>query len=289
LRANGIPVKLANPLKIRAIAEARIKTDKLSAQILAHLHRADLIPGCYIPPRDVRERRNLLRHRSALIRTRTAVRNQVHSLLDKYDLTCDYRDVFCKRGMRWLESLEMQGVDQFILGSHIRRLRELDSEVEWMESGIASEASMDEDVMLLMTMTGVSHFGAMLLVSEIGDLTRFLFGKKLVSWAGLCPALHQSGETARYGRLKKAGNRHVRWMMVQVAHSASRHDPEMRKIYLRTRRRHGHQKAVVRVANKMLRIIWCMLTRGEPCRHGKEGLFEYKLKRMERIARSGLA
>ena len=78
-------------------------------------------------------------------------------------------------------------------------------------------------------------------------------------------------------------------MMVQAAQSVSQHDPEMRRLYERTRRRHGHQKAVVRVANKMVRIIWCMLTRREPYRYRKEGLFEYKLKRMERIARSGLA
>ena len=108
LESKGIPVKLANPLKTRAIAEVRIKTDKISARILAHLLRADLIPECYIPPGPVRERRDLLRHRSALIRARTAVRNQVHSLLDKYDKASGYKDMFYKAGMRWLEGLEMQ-------------------------------------------------------------------------------------------------------------------------------------------------------------------------------------
>jgi len=191
--------------------------------------------------------------------------------------------------MKWLEGLELPREDRHILGSSLRRLRGLDEEVLVIEARIALKASEDGDVRLLMTLTGVGHFGAMLLVSEIGDVTRFPSGKKLVSWAGLCPTLHQSGETARYGRLKKTGNRHVRWMMVQAAYSASRHDPELRKLYLRTRRRHGHQKAVMRVANKMLRVVWCMLTRGEPYRHGKDRLYEAKLKRMERIARSGLA
>ena len=289
LEGNGIPVKLANPLKTRAIAEARIKTDKISAKILAHLLRADLIPECYIPPRPVRERRDLLRHRSALVKARTVARNQIHNILDKYDKTSGYKDMFCKAGMRWLENLELQGIDQEILMSHLRHLRELDTEIGYVESLIASEALKDENVALLLTLTGVSYFGALLLVSEIGDIARFSSPKKLVSWAGLCPTLHQSGEMVKYGRIKKAGNRHVRWLMVQAATSASQHDEELRRLYLRTRGRQGHQKAVVRVANKMLRIIWCMLTKKEPYRGGKEGLFRVKLMRMERVAGSGQA
>jgi transposase len=289
LEDNGVPVKLANPLKTRAIAEAKIKTDKISARILAHLLRADLIPECYIPPREVRERRDLLRHRTALIRARTVARNQVHNILDKYDKECGYKDMFCKAGMKWLETLELQGVDQKILGSHVRHLHELDSEIGYVDSLIASEALKDDDVALLLTLTGVSYFGALLLVSEIGDISRFSSPKKLVSWAGLCPTLHQSGEMVKYGRLKKAGNRHIRWIMVQAATIASQHDPELRRLYLKTRSRQGHQKAVVRVANKMLRVIWCMLTKKEPYRYSKEGLLRAKLKRMERVAISGRA
>jgi len=290
LEEHGIPVKLANPVKTRAIAEARIKTDKLTARILAHLLRADLIPECYIPSREERERRNILRHRSTLIKARTAVRNQVHSLLDKYDKKCPYRDAFSKKGHRWLEKTaqELEGADRYVLMSHLRRLQALNNEVEEADSLIAWEASTDEDARLLMTMTGVSHYGALLLVSEIGDITRFPSANKLVSWAGLCPSLHQSGDTTRHGRMKK-GNRYVTWMMVQAAHSASMHDPEMKKLYQRTRARHGHQKAVIRVANKMLKIIWCMLTQREPYRDMRDGLYKSKLKRMERIAGSGQA
>jgi len=158
-----------------------------------------------------------------------------------------------------------------------------------VEARIASKASEDEDVRLLMTMTGVSHYGALLIASEIGDIARFPSAGKLVSWAGLCPTLHQSGESTRYGRMKREGNKHVRWMMVRAAQTASQHDPAMRGLYLRTARRHGRQKAVIRVANKMLRIVWCMLTRREPYRYRKEELYRIKFKRMERLADSGLA
>jgi len=81
----------------------------------------------------------------------------------------------------------------------------------------------------------------------------------------------------------------VRWLMVEAAKSASSHDPEMRTLYERTRQRHGSQNAVVRVANKMLRVVWYMLTRREPYRQGKEVLYKNKLMRMEKLASSRLA
>ena len=83
LEENGIRVVLTNPLKTRAIAEAKIKTDKLDASTLADLLRAGLVAECYVPSREVRDRRALLRYRASLVRTRTMVKNRVHSLLDK--------------------------------------------------------------------------------------------------------------------------------------------------------------------------------------------------------------
>ena len=91
---NGIDVKLANPLKTKAIAEAKIKTDKLDARILSHLLRSDLIAESYIAPENVREDRSLLRLRINLVSDRTRVMNRVHSLLDKYDLKCKYDHIF---------------------------------------------------------------------------------------------------------------------------------------------------------------------------------------------------
>ena len=84
----GIHTKLANPFKTKAIAEARIKTDKLDARILCHLLRSNLIPESYVAPDKVREDRSLLRLRINLVQDRTRVINRVHSLLDKYDLEC---------------------------------------------------------------------------------------------------------------------------------------------------------------------------------------------------------
>ena len=93
LETHGVEMKLANSYKTKAIASARIKTDKLSARILAHLLRADLIAECYVAPREVRQVRALLRQRASLVKMRTMVKNRVHAIVDQRGLRCEYSDL----------------------------------------------------------------------------------------------------------------------------------------------------------------------------------------------------
>ena len=82
----GIPIELANPMKVRAIAEAGVKTDKVDARTLAHLLRTNLIARCHVAERGVRGVRQLLRERNNLVKARTQAINRLHNLLDRYDL-----------------------------------------------------------------------------------------------------------------------------------------------------------------------------------------------------------
>ena len=229
-------------MKTKAIAEARIKTDKLDAQTLAHLLRSNLISESYIAPDNVREDRSLLRLRINLVSDRTRVMNRVHSLLDKYDLKCRFEHIFGVSGIRWLKSIELKlkGNDQVQLANYIKNIEFLDSEIKQIEKEISTEASQNENVRILMSMTGIDCFSAMLISSEIGDISRFSTAGKLVSWCGLCPTVHQSGNSMYMGRMKKDGNRKINWIMIQAANTASRTDEGMKKYYTRIAKRHGH-------------------------------------------------
>ena len=281
---NGIDVKLANPLKTKAIAEARIKTDKLDARTLVHLLRSDLIAESYIAPDKVREDRSLLRLRINLVSDRTRVMNRVHSLLDKYDLKCKYDHIFGVNGIRWLKSIELKGNDQVQLANYIHSIEFLNSEITQVEKQISAEASNNENVKILVSMTGIDYFSAMLISSEIGDISRFSTAGKLVSWCGLCPTVHQSGSTMYMGRMKKDGNKKINWIMIQAANTASRKDERMKKYYTRIAKRHGHHHvAITHVANKMIRIIWSMLTYKQLYNERKKKeLYETKLKKMQK-------
>ena len=97
-----------------------------------------------------------------------------------------------------------------------------------------------------MSMTGIDcFFSAMLIASEIGDISRFSTADKLVSWCGLCPTVHQSGNSMYMGRMKKDGNKKINWIMIQAANTASRTDNDrLKKYYKKIAKRHGHQVAI---------------------------------------------
>ena len=102
-------VQLAHPLKTRAIASARIKTDRIDAKILADLGRADLVPQAYISPREVRDLREQLRHRAFLVSLQTKLKNRIHSALGKLGIRLpEVSDLFGKAGIAWLKSLELR-------------------------------------------------------------------------------------------------------------------------------------------------------------------------------------
>ena len=155
-----IAVKLANPLKTKAIAEAKIKTDTLDARTLAHLLTSDLVAEYYITSSEIREDRLLLRLRINLVQDRTRVMNRVHSLLDKYDVKCDYNNIFGVKGTRWLKSLKLSDNDQILLHEYVMQIEFLNTEIKNIESKITCQASKSESVKILMSMTGIDYFSA---------------------------------------------------------------------------------------------------------------------------------
>jgi len=232
----------------------------------------------YVPPRDVRMLRALVRHRASLVRVRTGVRNRIHSILDKYNLKHGFFDLFGKAGLEWLKTVELNPLDRLFLDDYLEHVECLDWLIRNVEGEIHRRASMDGDVKLLLSLTGVDVYSALLIKSEIGDIRRFPSNKKLISWAGLAPSLYQSGNVRYTGPITKQGSRMLRWIMVEAARTAVRHDARMGEFYDRVCRRRGDQKAVVAVACKMLKIVWFMLTRGEPYGSRNSRLYGVKLK-----------
>jgi transposase len=272
-----IPVVLANPLQTKAIAHGRIKSDKVDARILAHLLRADLIPECYVPPKEMREIRSLVRHRLSIVKLRSMTKNKIHTLVDRNGLKHEFSDLFGKSGMEWLRSLKLSSLDRLMLDNHLMHLDSLNMQVERVDAEITARATLDEDVRLLLSLTGVSVYTALLIKSEIGVIDRFPNYKKLISWAGLAPSLHQSGSVEYHGNITRQGSRMLRWIMVESARVASVHDPRLRVFFERVKQRRGDQKAVVALACKMLKIIWFMLKKKEEYESADEGRYAKKL------------
>lgn len=281
LERNAIQCTLANPIKTKAIASAKIKSDKIDAKILAHLLRSNLVAESYVPDLQTRQMRSLVRHRASLVRTRSQMKNKVHAAIDKYGLQPKFSDIFGKAGTEWLSGLDLGPVDKMILDNYLKMIQEIGQRISAVDQQITAIACKDEYVRLLMSMTGIDVYTALLIRSEICDITRFENYKKLVAWAGLAPSLYQSSNTLYTGRITKQGSRMLRWVMVEAARTAVNHDEKMKAFYTRIASRKGDQKAVVAVANKMLKIIWVVLTRREPYQSRNESLYNKKLNRLE--------
>lgn len=283
LEEAGVDVVLANPKKTKAIAEAKLKNDKVDARTLADLLRAKLIAQCYVPPESVRELRGLVRHRINLTRDMTRVKNRIHAILDKYELEFKGTDMFGKAGMMWLWSItsKLSELDQFIFDAELRHIETLKGLIKEVEARIAKESAESEDVKLLMGIPGVNYYTALLLTSEIGDFSRFSSANKLVSWLGLAPRVHQSGDTTYNGRITKEGSPRVRWALVQAARSAVQWDDHYRTKYQRIRERRGDGKAIVAIAREIAVAMYHMLNRKEEYRFSTEAFKTKKLKKLE--------
>ena len=280
LEDKKIKVVLANPMKTKAIASARVKTDKVDAKILAHLLRADLVAESYVPPKQMREIRALVRHRLSLMKMRTMVKNKIHALIDKYGYRCEFSDMFGVSGLKWLKTLELNKLDGLVFGNHLSHIELINLQIEKTDEAIRECACEDEDVRLLLSLPGVDVRTALLLKSEIGPIGRFGDYKKLVSWAGLAPRVYQLGGVLWNGGIAHEGSGVLRWAMVEAAMTAVRCDEKFGVFYGRVKARRGGQKAVVAVANKMLKVVWVMFTRREAYSGVNKRLYEEKLNRV---------
>ncbi len=279
---NGIPIILANPLKTRVIAEARIKTDKIDARTLAHLLRADLVAQCHVPAWKTRDQKQILRHRTSLVQDRTKVSNRMNNLLDKYDMQTIGNHIAGVKNMKYLSEQQLPMIhDDYILHQCIRQIRDLTDEIKQIEKVIGTIASQNDDAKRIMSMTGFDSFGALLIALEIDGIDRFATSRKLVSWMGMCPTIHQSGNTIYHGKMKKDSNRQVNWMMIQAATTASFRDERMMQVYQRSKKKHPHGIAVTHVANKMATIIWHLLDGKTLYNERKDSLYARKLKKIE--------
>ncbi len=233
-------VVLAHPLKVRAIADARIKTDKLDARVLAHLLRADLIPPAYVPNRDTRRVKRVLRQRCFLIRVRTMVKNRIAALLAWNSVQRpDVSTLYGKVGRAFLSAVELPEVDRSLLNEDLELLDAIQQRVAATENLIAKLSKGDPIIEWLSSLPGIGDFFAVLLRYEIDEISRFRTPKKLASYVGIVPSVYQSANRCFHGRLTKQGNKHLRWAMIEAVTPAIRHSPYFRRYYERIKRSSG--------------------------------------------------
>lgn len=279
-------VVVSNPRKTRAIAEAKVKTDKVDARILAQLLAADFLPETWVADDRTRMLRRLVARRTHLVRQRTRLKNQVHAIMARNLVaTCPHADLFSAIGRRWLATQQLPADEWRSVDALIRQLDFHGEELTHLEQDIAIEAIDDPVVARLMTVPGIDVAVAISIVAAVGDFSRFPDPNRLVCYLGLNPRVRQSGNgQAVHGRITKAGPAQARGMLVEAAFSASRAPGPLRAFYRRVKDRRGFQVATVATARKMIVLCWHLVTKSEDYAFTRPSLTAHKRRKLELAA-----
>jgi transposase len=276
-------VVIANPLQVKAIAQAHVKTDKIDAGTLASLYAAGYLPEIWTPDADTERRRRLAARRYQVVRHRTRIKNEVHSILHAHLIPrCPHADLFSRVGRAWLFHQPVPEDERAAIERHIRELDRLAEDLQALDKDIAVASIEDAGIAHLLTITGINLTVAAGIIAAIGDIARFSSPQKLVSYFGLNPRVRQSGlGSAHHGRISKSGRSHARAMLVEAAWAAANAPGPLHAFFVRIRAKRGHQIAAVAVARKLTVLCWHLLTKDSDYRWLRPALVANKRRAME--------
>ena len=265
LTAHHLNVVISNPLKTKAIASAKIKNDKVDSHMLAQLLRAELIATVHVCSLKTRKLKELLRHRRRLVADATRMKNRIHMLLMKNNITVPVSDLFGAKGMKYLKEIDLPIYHRQQLRSYLTLYGQLTKQIQPLTKRIGRLAKKDPMAQLLMTIPGIGPLTAMYIKAEIEDISRFPSYRNLASYAGLVPCLDASADKSRTGRITKQGSPYLRTALVEAAQIIPRMKKTRLNVFFRKRIvRAGYQKAIVATAHKMLQVVYYVLKNQTP-------------------------
>jgi transposase len=288
-------VVVANPIEVKQIANARVKTDIRDTLILARLLAANLVPEVWVPPVYVREMRQLLSQRRQLVETQTQIVNRMHSVAHRHHLQHERGKRFNEKNTSWQKDKRLSSLEQFQLELEMENLTYIQKQIERISEEVRKRCHQKpwaESMTYLMQLPGFGVITAMTVLSAIGDIQRFETPKHLASYSGLTPGLEQSGTKNRGKGITKEGRRELRWALVEAAQMAVKSDPLWKSRFQEMQNRMHRNQAIVAVARRLLELVWYVLTRRQPYRHFSQERIAYKYLtwawRMNEAERDGL-
>ncbi len=284
LRPFVAAIVVGNPMQTKAIAQAKVKTDKIDAEVLANLLRCEYLPEVWEPDGVTQRLRHLTGVRSALVGDRTRFKNRIHGVLAGLLVVLPEGGLFTAKGLAWVRGLELPEDARGTVDRFLRLYDAVDAEIESLDVQLRALAHRDDRVRLLMTLPGVAHGVALTLIAALGDITRFRDGDHAASYLGLTPIVRQSAGKCFRGPITKAGSSAARAMLTQAAQHAAEHPGPLGAFYRRLKKRKARNVAIVATARKLVTIAFLMLKNNEPYRYARPERVQAKLRHVERAA-----
>ena len=288
-------VLVANPIQVKRIARARVKTDIRDTLILARLLAANLVPEVWVPPVHVRQLRQLLSQRRQFVETHTQIVNRMHSVAHRHHLHHPAGKRFNEKNTVWQKDQRLSQIEQFQLGLEMENRVYIEKQINKIGKEVAKMSHQKpwaESMTYLMQLPGFGVITGMTVLAAIGEIQRFESARHLASYSGLTPGLEQSGTKYREKGITKEGRKELRWAMVEVAQRAVKSDPHWKQRFQELQQRMHRNQAMVAIARRLLELVWYVLTRRQPYRHFSQERIAYKYLtwawQMDDEARDGL-
>jgi transposase len=288
-------VLVANPIQVKQIARARVKTDIRDTLILARLLAANLVPVVWVPPLQVRQLRQLLSQRRQFVETHTQIVNRMHSVAHRHHLRHPAGKRFNEKNTAWQKDKRLSQIEQFQLGLEMENRVYIEKQINKIGKEVAKMSHQKpwaESMTYLMQLPGFGVITGMTVLAAIGEIQRFESARHLASYSGLTPGLEQSGTKYREKGITKEGRKELRWALVEVAQRAVKSDPLWTRRFQELQKRMHRNQAIVAVARRLLELVWYVLTRRQPYRHFSQERIAYKYLtwawQMDDEARDGL-
>ncbi len=292
----NIEVILANAYKVKHTPGR--KTDKRDSKWLAELCLNGMIEPSRIFPKDDRELRALTRTREKLVNNSIQMKNRIHKELESacIKISSVLSDIFGVSGMKIINGLlEGKNIDEILklitskrilkkeqelrkavtnsldpvrilmIQTYLELIEKFENEIEKLNKEIMSRMQkLKDDLEIAMSMTGMGFTSASTILTEIGNYKDFETAEQLASWCGLTPKVSQSADKLVTGSITKQGSKHVRRMLIQVAHAISKtKNSKLKRFFLRILAKKGNKKAIVALARKVLCILHHLLVNRE--------------------------
>ena len=264
LLAAKCEVHLAHPYGMKAMRKRkRVKTDARDAHELANLLRLGSLPEAYIAPPELRELRELVRHRRQLVKACTSVKNGIRALLAKHGLRLTVSHLEASTGQGLLDLVELPAASSVRLASQRRLLMLLSNEIDAVDIELDRRLKNHPGYRNLLLVKGIGPVLAAVFVVEIGDVSRFATPAQLACWAGLTPRHYESDRSVRRGHISKEGNTLVRWAAIEAIQRSC--EPQVQAVkddILARRGKTARNIAKVAAAHRMLDVVFYVLRDG---------------------------
>lgn len=269
----GLEVFVANPSDIPTTdKEKRTKTDKIDSKKIAMSLKAGMIKSIFIPSKRQQEDRALLRHRRSMVKDQTRVKNRIKSFcsfegIQIPDQFSDPGTHWSNKFLSWLEILQFKVESgSFTLESYLKYLRFLRQEILDITKKIrklSKTEHYEKYCNILLSTPGIGLISAMTLLTEIGKISRFKDLNRLLSYIGIVPTEHSSGEKQKSGSMNKRQNKQLRTIIIEASWIAVRRDPSLANHFNKCLVRMNKQKAIVKIGKKLVSKIFNMWTKEE--------------------------